>query len=82
MSEPTIARLQNEIVAQQALVCRQHATIQTLLEALEGLMNSIGGHEHWDSTMQGGVGCPICIKQRKGMSIARAAIAKAKGATK
>ena len=33
MSE-TIARLQHEVVAQQALVCRQHATIQSLLDLL------------------------------------------------
>jgi len=33
MSE-TIERLQNDLVEQQALVCRQHATIQSLLALL------------------------------------------------
>ena len=29
------------------------------------LRNGMGGHEHWDHTMQRGAGCEVCINQRK-----------------
>jgi hypothetical protein len=45
----------------------------------EAIDSGIGSHNHWDDTQQHGVGCPLCIRQRKAAAKLRAAIAKANG---
>lgn len=38
--------------------------LEKALDALK-LVPQMMGHEHWDNTMQHGIGCPICIRQRE-----------------
>ena len=44
-------------------------------EAYETIRNGMGGHNHWDHTMQHGIGCEVCIMQREAREKAEALIA-------
>ena len=39
--------------------------LKALHDATIVLRNGMGGHNHWDSTMQHGAGCETCIRQRE-----------------
>jgi len=83
MSESTIARLQNEIVAQQALVCRQHATIKGLSKLIEDVAGAIDSgvlESASDSGIRGDEGDEMWLWPDEWLDLARKAIAKAKGA--
>src|SRR3990167_10800720 len=51
--------------------CVLHGTVARLLARLEEMQQVLSGcrstfgHDHWDSTMERGVGCVRCIEQRK-----------------
>jgi hypothetical protein len=56
-----------------------------LIKAIEDACLQLGRHDHWDSTMQRGAGCPVCIDQRavkQRLRDALAALAGGQGATR
>lgn len=52
-----------------------------LRRALNDLLDNVGGHNHWDSTMRYGAGCDLCLRQNAAKERARAALAAGKEIT-
>jgi hypothetical protein len=50
-----------------------------LLRAGQAMRYAALGHGHWDSTMQHGAGCPLCIERRKVNEVYDAALATLEG---
>lgn len=54
------------------VICERDATIEALQQQVKllhdatiVLRNGMGGHRHFDFTMQHGAGCEVCIEQNK-----------------
>lgn len=61
-----IANAPTDIDTLLAAIRERDATIERLTAAANRLLGApIWGHQHWDSTMQSGVGCEICIESRR-----------------
>lgn len=46
---------------------RRMELVMVLARALDDAISNLGGDHsgHWDSTMQRGLGCPVCIRERE-----------------
>lgn len=79
---PTTPATENvEATLREENAILQHK-VSLLHDATIVLRNGMGGHNHWDNTMQHGSGCPVCIQQREARIVAedlieRAAITRA-----